>query len=135
MTDESSKISIQIPAETIKELSTLTDEAKSRLDARGFVTLQGSPDTLAKLTALRQDIEQLQKSFISEWHIENEKLTKTSEWRISFHEKLILLAGGSFALSLTFLGALQNGIAHGASFFRNGQTERGLGTFAALYCF
>jgi hypothetical protein len=36
-----------------------------------------------------------------------DQFVKIAEMRISFFEKIILLAGGSFALSVTFLGSLQ----------------------------
>jgi hypothetical protein len=36
-----------------------------------------------------------------------DQFTKIAEMRVSYFEKIILLAGGSFALSLTFLGSLQ----------------------------
>lgn len=37
----------------------------------------------------------------------SDQFVKIAEMRISFYEKLILLAGGSFALSVTLLGSLQ----------------------------
>jgi hypothetical protein len=41
-----------------------------------------------------------------------DRLIKVSELRNAFYEKIILLAGGSFALSLTFLTGLQRSMGH-----------------------
>jgi hypothetical protein len=115
MGDENQKISIQVPAELLKEMSTFSEEAKAALDDKTLITLQLSPENVAKLTSLGKDIRALEQSEIEEWHANADRFTKSSELRISFHEKLILLAGGSFALSFTFLGSLQRHILQGTT--------------------
>jgi len=107
MNDESPKLSVQVPADFFKDLSTLGEEAKVAADAKTLVTLEVSLDGLKRLTALREDMAEMQRSQVNEWNVETDRFIKVIQMRISFYGKLILLAGGSFALSLTFLGSLQ----------------------------
>src|SRR5438270_6558114 len=107
MNDENQMISVQIPAEIFKEISTVTEEAKSTLNSQDTITLQVSAQTVSKLTELRIDIESFQRSLVDEQNSRTNRYIRVSEMRIAFFEKLILLAGGSLALSLTFLASLQ----------------------------
>jgi hypothetical protein len=56
------------------------------------------------LQAVAKDLDG--KDFDEARHI-GDQFVKIAEMRISFFEKIILLAGGSFALSVTFLGSIQ----------------------------
>lgn len=115
MDDQNETISIQVPAESLKDVSNFSEEAKAALSDKTLMTLQLSPENLTRLTSLRKDITAFQQSQIDEWHADADRFTKSSELRISFHEKLILLAGGSFALSLTFLASLQRHLLQGTT--------------------
>jgi|SRR5208282_146254 len=106
MNDETRTVSVEVPAEILKTISTATKEAKTAPEARTLVTLQFSAEAVNKLTALTEDFAAFQQSLVSASHAVVDRLIKTNEMRISFYEKLILLAGGSFALSLTFVGTL-----------------------------
>lgn len=82
MTGDDKKTTIHIPPETVKAL------------AREIPRLhEGFKD------AAERDVRE------TLWICD--QFVKISEMRIAFYEKLILLAGGSFALSLTLLGSLQ----------------------------
>jgi hypothetical protein len=57
MSDESPKLSVQVPADFFKGLSTLSEEAKAAADAKTLLTLELSPDGLKMMTALREEID------------------------------------------------------------------------------
>jgi ABC-type transporter Mla MlaB component len=99
------KVSIKLPSDLLKELSALNEQNKVATD-QGTITLQATTEQLSSLGELRRDMADFQRSKIDEWHSITDSFIKTSEMRISFYEKLILLVGGSFALSLTFVGSL-----------------------------
>jgi hypothetical protein len=111
MSDDLQKISVQIPADTLKEISAETDKVKAA-EGKTLVTLQFSPETVDKLKTLREDITAFQQTQVTFSNAEVDRLIKTSEMRTGFYEKLILLAGGSFALSLAFLGYLHRATLH-----------------------
>jgi hypothetical protein len=106
MSNETQKVSVQIPTEVLKEVSAAVEKAKTTNDDKTSVTLQFSPEAVNALTALRKDFVAFQEGQVAGSHAAADRFIKTSEMRIAFYEKLILLAGGSFALSLTFLGSL-----------------------------
>jgi hypothetical protein len=111
MSDETKSVSMQVPTEIPSEISRLSEQAKTASETttaeKTVVTLRASPEQLKNLSELRKDLESFERSKLCETHAVTDRFIKTSELRISFYEKLILLAGGSFALSLTFLGSLQ----------------------------
>jgi hypothetical protein len=109
MSDQQKTISVQVPVEYLKQASAVEGQTKTedKPEATKSATLQATPEQLKLLTALRQDFESYQRSQIDNSYKTVDKFIKTSEMRISFYEKLILLAGGSIALSLTFLASLQ----------------------------
>jgi hypothetical protein len=77
MTEENAKVNVQIPANRVQGIISLYREWTHSREAT-----------------------------IEEMHRELEGATKMIERRINFFDRLILLAGGSFALSLTFLSTL-----------------------------
>jgi hypothetical protein len=109
MSDEKKKISLLIPADLFKEITDLGKAAKASETAgeKAAVVLEASPEQTKYLTELRKEFEASQLREVDEWQTLADRFTKSSELRISFYERLILLAGGSFALSLTYLGSLQ----------------------------
>lgn len=107
MDEELKTISMLIDADLFKQVKSLSPETKAASEGQVTVTLQASTEQLKKLTELRQDMESYERSQVAEWHTATDRLIKTSELRISFYERLILVASGSFALSLTFMGSLQ----------------------------
>lgn len=109
MADETRKISLLVPVDFLKEMASLSEKVNAAETAEGKATiaLEASPEQLKNLTELRRDMESYERSQVDEWHATTDRFMKISEMRISFYEKLILLAGGSFALSVTFLGSLQ----------------------------
>jgi ABC-type Fe3+-siderophore transport system permease subunit len=107
---ETKKISVLVPADLMKELDDISKavkEADKNSDSKTAIRLEATPDQESQLTELRKDMESYQRLQVAEWHTAYSEFMKSSELPISFYEKLILLAGGSFALSLTFLAALQ----------------------------
>jgi hypothetical protein len=71
-------------------------------------TINLSAEAVRRILQLRDERAAYEKTAVDEMHRWASNWTKLSEMRIAFHEKLILLAGGSFALSLTLLGSLQH---------------------------
>jgi hypothetical protein len=104
MTDEVRHVSIPIPNSLLKEAEALPKPATA--DAT-TVTLQLTPQAVASFLELDKDITSFQTTQVDDSRFAIEQFRKICEMSIAFHEKLILLAGGSFALSLTFLGSLQ----------------------------
>jgi hypothetical protein len=100
MSDE--KLTVKIPVELLASVSKPAQEAKTT--DKAFVTLQFTREWASKFGSLRAELSALQELQVANSHAGVDRAIKTSELRISFYEKLILLAGGSFALSLTFLG-------------------------------
>src|SRR5260221_9266558 len=100
MSDETKQISVQIPSEVLKEVSTATEQAKATSDGMTLVTLHFSPEAVSSLTTLRKDFTAFEEAQVAGSHAAADRFIKTSEMRISFYEKLILLAGGSFSFSL-----------------------------------
>jgi hypothetical protein len=116
MSDEMKSISIQVPAEYLKKADSVVSEnvkIEDKSEENKSVTLQASPEQLRLLTALRQDFESYQRSQVDDSYKTLDRLIRATEMRISFYEKLILLAGSSIALSLTFLASLQKNVHQG----------------------
>lgn len=99
---------MQVPAEAMKaDFIEMPEAAEKTLSKdSNAVTLHFPPEAVAGLAKLGEDLETAEESRIADSHRFAERYIKTSEMRISFYEKLILLSGGSFALSLTFLSSL-----------------------------
>jgi hypothetical protein len=107
MSDDSQKVvSVQIPSDILKEIASVTETAKPSTDGTTLVTMRFSPETVTSLIRLRENMTAFEESQVASSQTIVDRLIKTSEMRTSFYEKLILLAGGSFALSLTFLTSL-----------------------------
>jgi hypothetical protein len=123
MADEPTKISVQVSADELKALSMATGDAAPAGKAQ--VTLQISPESAKKFISLWEDFLAFEKSQVADSHTSVDRIIKTSEMRISFYEKLILLAAGSFALSLTFLGSLQRHANQGSPLAAMGRLEAG----------
>jgi hypothetical protein len=100
------KVSIKMPADLLKQLSQFNEQNQPATDDQGVLTLQATPQQVQSLTELRKDLNDFQNSQSDEWHRIADRYIKTCEIRITFYERLVLLAGGSFALSLTYLGSL-----------------------------
>ena len=107
MSDELKQVSVQISTAVLKELSAAVEQAKSINDENTPITLNFSQGAVNLLTALRKDIVTFQEKQVEGSQAAVDRFIKISEIRIAFFERLILLAGGSFALSLTFLGSLR----------------------------
>ena len=107
MNEELKTVAVPIDADLLKRVKASISETNTTAEGQVTVTLQATPEQLQKLTELRQDIESYERSQVAEWHTTTDRFIKTSELRISFYERLILVASGSFALSLTFMGSLQ----------------------------
>jgi hypothetical protein len=107
MSDETARVPVQMSADVLKGISTTNEQTKATLENGTAVTISFPPEFGSKFTELRKDFEAYQQSQVEEWRNATDRFIKVSEMRISFYEKLILLAGGSFALSLTFVGSLQ----------------------------
>lgn len=109
MSDEPKTISVQVPAELLKEIPTSAGNVKAEDGGEKgpFVTLRVTPEQFRLLMALHKDFESFYQSQIADSRAGVDMLVRTSTMHLSFYEKLILLAGGSFALSLTFLVSLQ----------------------------
>ena len=73
-------------------------------------------DRVPGILALHQEWSRDREATIQEMHHGLDGAIKTIERRIAFFDKLILLAGGSFALSLTFVSTLHKSQAQNASF-------------------
>ncbi len=123
MSDDVQKISIQIPSEVLKEAASVTEKAKASTDGTTLVTMHFSPQTVNSLTKLRENMTAFEESQVTNSHMVIDRFIKTSELRTSFYEKLILLAGGSFALSLTFLGSLHRAALQGRPLAAMGRLE------------
>jgi hypothetical protein len=123
MSEDTQKIPVQISAETLRAISEAKEKAANTAEAQGKVTLQLLQEALPKLTKLREDITALEESQVADSHRIADRFIKTSEMRISFFEKLILLSGGSFALSLTFLGSLHRAALQGKPLAAMGKLE------------
>ena len=124
MTDETSKtVPVQVPADVLKEISTINEQTKARLEGGTAVTINFPIELGPKFTELGKDFETYQQSRVEELHTATDRFIKVSEMRISFYERLILLAGGSFALSLTFLGSLQRHVLQGTVFLAMGRLK------------
>jgi hypothetical protein len=121
MADEPQKISVQIAVDELKALSMTAGEAEA--DGKALVTLHFSPESVKRFIALWEDSTALEKSQLADSHTAVDRFIKTSEMRISFYEKIILLAGGSFALSLTFLGSLQRHTLQSSSLTATGRLK------------
>jgi hypothetical protein len=116
MADEKKKISISIPADLLKEITDLGKVAPPGTGAaEATIVLEASAEQGQKLTKLREESEAGQLLEAGEWQTTTDRFIKVSELRISFYERLILLAGGSFALSLTYLGSLQRHLDQNAA--------------------
>jgi hypothetical protein len=101
------KISVQVhAAQDVKAAPAASETKAVETQANGTVTLHFSSEGVAGLKQLVKDFASYEETRIAESHKFAERFIKTSEMRISFYEKLILLSGGSFALSLTFLTSL-----------------------------
>ncbi len=112
MSDEAQKVSVEIPSEVLKEVSAAVEKAKaSSTDNNTLVTLHFSWEAASSLVRLRENMTAFEESQVANSHTAVDRFIKTSEMRVAFYEKLILLAGGSFALSLTFLGSLHRAAA------------------------
>jgi hypothetical protein len=107
MHDETANIEMELPSDAVSQVSTISEQAKASLGAGGTVTISLPAGMGPKFTELRKDFEAYEKSQVEEWHSVADTVIKLGQLRIAFYEKLILLAGGCFALSLTFLGLLQ----------------------------
>jgi hypothetical protein len=109
MSDELKTISVQVPAELLKESPTPTGDVKAEDEGEKgpFVTLRITPEQFKLFTVLQKDFESFYQSQVADSRAAVDMLVRTSTMHLSFYEKLILLAGGSFALSLTFLVSLQ----------------------------
>jgi ribosomal protein S10 len=66
------------------------------------VSIHISADGAKRIPELFEDLTHSRRLAVEEMHGAVDRALKVSEIRIAFYEKLILLAGGSFALSLTF---------------------------------
>jgi len=109
MSDDLKTFSVQVPAELLKESPTPTGHVKAEDGAEKgpSITLRVTPEQFKLFTELRQDFESFFQSQVADSRAAVDMLVRTSTIHLSFYEKLILLAGGSFALSLTFLLSLQ----------------------------
>jgi hypothetical protein len=109
--DEVPNFPIELPLDMVMKISTVSEQAKASSEAGGTVTIKLPLATGPKFTEVRKDFEAYEKSQVEEWHSIVDTFIKVSELRIAFYDKLILLSGGCFALSVTFLGLLQrNGL-------------------------
>jgi hypothetical protein len=79
MTAEDKKFAMHVTAEAAKQIPPLYEEVKE---------------------SYKRDMDEADRVA--------DRFIRIAEMRISFFEKIILLAGGTFALSLTFLGSLQH---------------------------
>jgi hypothetical protein len=104
MADEIRRISIPVPNDLLKEAEGLP-KAASTSDST-IVSFQFTPQAVASILELQKDYVTFQKTQIENSREAIDKFRKICEMSVAFYEKLILLAGGSFALSLTFLGSL-----------------------------
>jgi len=102
--DDPPDIPVQLPSEMVNRI---TEQAKESTATGDPVTITFPAKNASQFTELRKDLEAYQRSQVEELHSVIETFIKISQLRIAFYEKLILLAGGSFALSLTFLGFFQ----------------------------
>jgi hypothetical protein len=125
MSEEKKTISVQVPAEYLKNTTASSGPVNAEQDtgAMKSVTLEVTPEQLKLLIAWREDFEAYQQSQVDNSQKSVDKYIKTSELRISFYEKLILLAGGSFALSLTFLVSLQRNVHQSNSLVAMGKLK------------
>jgi hypothetical protein len=103
------KIPVEVPTDALRDV--LESAEKIRLAGKHSTTLQLPPDSVAALKQLREEMAKFEESRAAEVHKLADRFVRTSEIRMSFNERLILLAGGSFALSLTFLGSLHRAVA------------------------
>lgn len=71
------------------------------------VTVPISAEAAERIPRLYEEWLEIYKSELDEGHRLIDRIVKIAEMRISFFDKIVLLAGGSFALSLTFLASLQ----------------------------
>ena len=116
MSEETKTVSVSVPRELVEgvnELAAKTNAANAVENE--VITLKVTPQQAQRLTELREELDSFQKSQFEEWQADIDDFIKTSGLRISFFDKLILLAGGTFALSFTFLGALQRRVAPGTA--------------------
>lgn len=106
MSDQIPSVPVELPSDMVMQISTINEQAKASLEAGGTVTIKFPTESGPKFTELRKEFEAYEKSQIEEWHSIVDTFIKISQLRIAFYEKLILLSGGCFALSVTFLGLL-----------------------------
>jgi len=105
MSDHRIKVSVPVDAELLNLVSSASEKAAV---PGATVTLQATSAQLEKLTKAREDMEDYQRRSVDAWRKGTDTFIKISEMRIAFFEKLILLSGGSFALSLSFLTSLNH---------------------------
>ncbi len=74
-----------------------------------------SADALSRLQRTLEEILDLRKAEVDDMVLIADRFTKVAEMRIAFFEKLMLLTGGSFALSLTLMGSVRQHRSPGAS--------------------
>jgi hypothetical protein len=123
MAEENRTVSIQMPSQLLKEVADVVDKAKPDAQSSTTVTMSFSADAVKSLLTLREDMTAFQERQVVDSHTAVDRFIKTSELRTSFYEKLILLAGGSFALSLTFLGSLHRTAVQGHPLAAMGRLE------------
>lgn len=73
-------------------------------------TIHISGENFGRARELAKDYEMAEKEHRKEYRDEADRTIKLTEQRIGFFEKLIILDAGTFALTLTFLGALSSHI-------------------------
>ena len=71
-------------------------------------------EQVGKVAPLYEEWSRVRDTTLEEAHQSVDRAIKLTEVRTSFFEKLILLATGSFALSLTFLGTLHRHTEQGS---------------------
>ena len=123
MSDETTRVRVQMSADVLKGISTTNEQTKATLESGTAVTISFPAEFGSKFTELRKDFEAYQQSQVEEWRNATDRYIKVNEMRISFYEKLILLAGGSFALSLTFVGSLQRHALQGNTLLAMGRLK------------
>jgi len=102
------KTTVPAPPEPVKKDSSATIEKGGTTSSQdsGKINYEFPPEAVESLTKLSEDFDTFEDARVADLDKINERFIKTSEMRISFHDKLMLLCGGSFALSLTFLSSL-----------------------------
>jgi len=84
-------------------------------EGKETVKIHFAPEAAKQIPDLYTEMVQARKTSIEEMHRAVDRAMRVGEIKVSFYEKLVLLAGGSFALSLTLLGLLGRGSPHAAA--------------------